>query len=103
MGSECRDVAQLGRALRSGRRSRAFKSRHPDHFFILPPHKPAGGGIPRPSLKLCSPCYPAAAAIWKMGRYMAMIIPPTTPPRNTIMKGSSSAVMAPTAASTSSS
>jgi hypothetical protein len=30
----CRDVAQLGRALRSGRRSRAFKSRHPDHFFI---------------------------------------------------------------------
>ena len=29
----CRDVAQLGRALRSGRRSRAFKSRHPDHFL----------------------------------------------------------------------
>jgi hypothetical protein len=28
-----RDVAQSGRALRSGRRSRAFKSRHPDHFF----------------------------------------------------------------------
>ena len=29
----CRDVAQPGRALRSGRRSRAFKSRHPDHFL----------------------------------------------------------------------
>ena len=26
-----RDVAQSGRALRSGRRDRAFKSRHPDH------------------------------------------------------------------------
>jgi hypothetical protein len=59
--------------------------------------------FPRPSIKIVSPFYPAAAAIWKMGRYMAMIIPPTTPPRNTIMKGSSSAVMAPTAASTSSS
>ena len=47
--------------------------------------------------------YPAAAAIWKMGRYIAIIIPPTTPPKNTIMKGSSNAVMAPTAASTSSS
>gem|GEM_PF-6650629 len=30
----CRDVAQPGRALRSGRRSRAFKSRHPDHFLL---------------------------------------------------------------------
>lgn len=40
-----RDVAQLGRALRSGRRSRAFKSRHPDHFLARcsdgrnPPHR----------------------------------------------------------------
>ena len=34
-GAPCRDVAQLGRALRSGRRSRAFKSRHPDHHFIF--------------------------------------------------------------------
>ena len=47
--------------------------------------------------------YPTAEAILKMGRYMAMIIPPTTPPRKTIMKGSKSAVIAPTAASTSSS
>jgi hypothetical protein len=31
----CRDVAQPGRALRSGRRSRAFKSRHPDHFYKI--------------------------------------------------------------------
>jgi hypothetical protein len=28
----CRDVAQLGRALRSGRRGRRFKSCHPDTF-----------------------------------------------------------------------
>ena len=53
--------------------------------------------------RLLFPGYPAAAAIWKMGRYMAMIMPPTTPPRKTIMKGSSRAVMASTAASTSSS
>ncbi len=65
--------------------------------------KPAHGVMLRSSLKSCPPFYPAAEAIWKMGRYMATIIPPTTPPRNTIMKGSSSAVMAPTAASTSSS
>ena len=32
--TSCRDVAQSGRALRSGRRSRAFKSRHPDHSNI---------------------------------------------------------------------
>ena len=42
-----RDVAQFGRALRSGRRGRRFKSRHPDQngkqiallcglFFLLP-------------------------------------------------------------------
>ena len=140
----CRDVAQLGRALRSGRRSRAFKSRHPDHFFyslcaVIPraatfPGRPfmilktsalLGNRIPgarigpgatlNPRLAWEAPpwkglpvfgervTYPAAAAIWKMGRYMAMIIPPTTPPRKTIMKGSRSAVMAPTAASTSSS
>jgi hypothetical protein len=43
MKRRCRDVAQLGRALRSGRRSRAFKSRHPDHFYISFPHKPACG------------------------------------------------------------
>jgi hypothetical protein len=28
-----RDVAQLGRALRSGRRGRWFKSSHPDHGY----------------------------------------------------------------------
>ena len=98
----CRDVAQLGRALRSGRRSRAFKSRHPDHFFLFRTNLRTAAFPARPS-RSCSPFYPAAAAILKMGRYMAMIIPPTTPPRNTIMKGSSSAVMAPTAESTSSS
>ena len=30
----CRGVAQFGRALRSGRRGRGFKSRHLDHIFI---------------------------------------------------------------------
>ncbi len=39
----------------------------------------------------------------KMGRYMATIMPPTMPPRNTIMMGSIAASMAATAASTSSS
>ena len=29
----CRGVAQFGRALRSGRRGRGFKSRHLDHIF----------------------------------------------------------------------
>jgi hypothetical protein len=42
-----RDVAQPGRALRSGRRSRAFESRHPDHFFYTlkspRPGIPVGG------------------------------------------------------------
>ncbi len=99
MNHNCRDVAQLGRALRSGRRSRAFKSRHPDHFS----HAPHSHGKPPAHIFRCYPGYPAAAAIWKMGRYIATIIPPTTPPKNTIMKGSSNAVMAPTAASTSSS
>jgi hypothetical protein len=42
----CRDVAQLGRALRSGRRSRAFKSRHPDHFFIHNPFRRMHGYLP---------------------------------------------------------
>ena len=38
----CRGVAQPGRALRSGRRGRRFKSYHPDHFpFPLP----AGPGL----------------------------------------------------------
>ncbi len=90
--ARCRDVAQLGRALRSGRRSRAFKSRHPDHFLFLFRKTCAASFQPVPEIVF--PVYPAAAAILKMGRYMAMIIPPTTPPRNTIMKGSSSAVMA---------
>ena len=103
MEAGCRDVAQLGRALRSGRRSRAFKSRHPDHFLFLFRTNVRTVALPARPSKSCFLFYPAAAAIWKMGRYMAMIIPPTTPPRNTIMKGSSSAVMAPTAASTSSS
>jgi hypothetical protein len=46
---------------------------------------------------------PTTDAILKIGRYMAMIMPPTTPPRKTIIKGSRSAVMASTAVSTSSS
>ncbi len=37
-----RDVAQPGRALRSGRRSREFKSRHPDHFLFSRLQKPSG-------------------------------------------------------------
>ena len=46
-----RDVAQFGRALRSGRRGRVFESRHPDQaqsemavlFYILKPvHKCTG-------------------------------------------------------------
>ena len=32
-----RDVAQFGRALRSGRRGRGFESRHPDHPFLATP------------------------------------------------------------------
>ena len=32
MQSLCRDVAQLGSALRLGRRGRTFESCHPDHF-----------------------------------------------------------------------
>ncbi len=39
-----RDVAQPGRALRSGRRSRAFESRHPDH---LSPNEKVPAGISR--------------------------------------------------------
>ena len=36
----CRDVAQFGSALRSGRRGRRFESCHPDHYFkILIPHR----------------------------------------------------------------
>ncbi len=31
----CRDVAQLGRALRSGRRGRWFESSHPDQIRLL--------------------------------------------------------------------
>ena len=31
---ESRGVAQPGRALRSGRRSRWFESSHPDHFLL---------------------------------------------------------------------
>lgn len=33
-GLENRDVAQFGRALRSGRRGRRFKSCHPDHYGV---------------------------------------------------------------------
>jgi hypothetical protein len=33
--TEVRGVAQHGRALRSGRRGRWFKSSHPDHFPTL--------------------------------------------------------------------
>jgi hypothetical protein len=47
--------------------------------------------------------YPAAFTISKMGRYMAMTIPPTTTPRNTIITGSINASSPDTAASTSSS
>jgi riboflavin biosynthesis pyrimidine reductase len=46
---------------------------------------------------------PTAFIMSKIGRYIAMIIPPTTIPRNTIMIGSIAASNASTAASTSSS
>ena len=104
-----RDVAQPGRALRSGRRSRAFESRHPDHFFAqtkAPVRKSRTGAfflslilVPGPF-----PCfYPTILPIWNIGKYIATIIPPTTPPRKTMSMGSSMEVMAFTAVSTSSS
>ena len=46
---------------------------------------------------------PIVSAILKIGRYIAISMPPTVPPRPTIMSGSSIAVSASTAASTSSS
>ena len=42
-----RAVAQLGRALRSGRRGRGFESRQPDHAFHL--GKPRKSGVLRPN------------------------------------------------------
>lgn len=39
---QSRDVAQLGRAPRSGRGGRGFESRHPDHFFGSLTFKPQG-------------------------------------------------------------
>ena len=74
---------------------------------------PAGSGPPPrcPSVVIGSacPCIPAGPYVWmepamlKIGRYMAMSRPPTPTPRKTRMIGSRSAVMAVTAASTSSS
>ncbi len=49
VGTWRRDVAQPGRALRSGRRSRRFKSSHPDHSPRSPALCPrAGRPCPRP-------------------------------------------------------
>jgi hypothetical protein len=46
-GRPTRGVAQPGRALRSGRRCRRFKSCHPDHMFLHPaPCSSAAGCIP---------------------------------------------------------
>lgn len=47
--------------------------------------------------------YPTAEIMSKMGRYMATIMPPTTTPRTTIIRGSRAEMSALTAASTSSS
>jgi hypothetical protein len=47
--------------------------------------------------------YPTTAPSWNIGRYIATIIPPTTPPRKTMRMGSSMDVKALTAVSTSSS
>jgi hypothetical protein len=47
--------------------------------------------------------YPTIEPIWNIGRYIATIIPPTTPPRKTMSMGSSMDVIAATATSTSSS
>ena len=48
-----RDVAQLGRALRSGRRGRWFKSSHPDH-------EPIGGALSNKGASLSSEKAPTA-------------------------------------------
>ena len=45
--------------------------------------------------------YPTAVIISKIGRYMATIIPPTTTPSTTIMTGSTIAITASSAVSTS--
>ena len=55
------------------------------------------------SLNLLPVFYPTIAPSWNIGRYIATIIPPTTPPRKTMRMGSSMDVKALTAVSTSSS
>lgn len=55
------------------------------------------------SIPFSRPYLPRTAAIWKMGRYMAMTNAPMADPRKTIKRGSRSEVRADTAASTSSS
>ena len=51
---QIRGVAQPGRALRSGRRSRRFKSFHPDHYFswsfFTRSHRKRGYGVSAKSL-----------------------------------------------------
>jgi hypothetical protein len=75
----------------------------PTILLLIADRLPTGLLKIRPCLPKIIQLYPAAAAIWNMGKYMAMIIPPTNPPKKTIMNGSRRAVIAPTAASTSSS
>src|SRR6266550_2992499 len=49
-------------------------------------------GTRAPARRPCSaPNYPAAFTMSKIGRYIAITMPPTTTPRNTIMTGSISA------------
>ena len=66
-----RDVAQLGRALRSGRRGRWFESSHPDHLEKSPP---SGGflvvredveGLPAPDRLQVS--FRAVGSRWRRG------------------------------------
>ena len=63
-----------------------------------------GSPIPFAQLKFfLGTHFPKTAAIWKIGRYMAMTNAPIADPIKTIKRGSSSEVRADTAASTSSS
>ena len=77
--------------------------------IFMPTEKaPAPGGVRGFSSVLDQPLacclfYPTIEPIWKIGKYIATIMPPTTPPRKTMSRGSSMDVMEATAVSTSSS
>ena len=63
-----RGVAQPGRVLRSGRRSRRFESSHPDHFFPQSAARPAGARrreIPLPGAVPLARCFPSSAFLFR--------------------------------------